>query len=147
MPTLRERLSTGNKRAQVIDDALQVLDAEVADKSGLTGMAIKAAYGMVKSVKPGFIREVIDHLLDDFVDALEPIAVEAQEKGEKPGTYLEANRGRVADALLSITDRRAQSAQNRAIKAAYERLRPTAKKHVEAAAPRLGRMLERHLES
>jgi len=147
MPTLRERLSTGNKRTAVIDDALRVLDAEVADKSGISGMAIKAAFGMVKSVKPGFIREVVDHLLDDFVDALEPIAAEAEEKGVKPGTYLEANRGRVADALLSITDRRAQSAQNRAIKAAYERLRPTAKKHVEAAAPRLGRMLERQLES
>ncbi|HOU93028.1 MAG TPA: hypothetical protein PLU22_18365, partial [Polyangiaceae bacterium] len=70
MPTLRERLSTGNKRTAVIDDALRVLDAEVADKSGISGMAIKAAFGMVKSVKPGFIREVVDHLLDDFVDAL-----------------------------------------------------------------------------
>ncbi len=147
MPTLRERLSSGNKRTEVIDDALRVLDEEVAEKSGLTGMAIKAAFGMVKGVKPGFIREVVDHLLNDFVDALEPIAAEAAEKGEKPSSYLEANRGRVADALLSITDRRAQNAKNRAIKAAYDRLRPTAKKHVEAAAPRLGRLLERHLSS
>lgn len=145
MPTLRERMSTGTKRAEVIDDALRVLDEEVAEKSGLTGMAIKAAYGMVKGVKPGFIREVVDHLLDDFVDALEPITAEAVEKGEKPGAYLQTHRGRVADALLSITDRRAQNAKNRAIKAAYDRLRPTAKKHVESAAPRLGRMLERHL--
>ncbi len=147
MPTLRERLSSGNKRTEVIDDALRVLDEEVAEKSGLTGMAIKAAFGMVKGVKPGFIREVVDHLLDDFVDALEPIAAEATEKGEKPSSYLEANRDRVADALLSITDRRAQNAKNRAIKAAYDRLRPTAKRHVEAAAPRLGRLLERHLSS
>jgi hypothetical protein len=147
MPSLRERLATGNKRNQVIDDALVVLDQEVADKSGLTGMAIKAAFGMVKGVKPGFLREVVDHLLDDFVDALEPIASEATEKGERPSVYLEAHRAQVADALLAITDRKAQNAKNRAIKATYERLRPTAKKHVEAAAPRLGRLLEKHLTS
>ncbi|MBN2195564.1 MAG: hypothetical protein JW751_22280 [Polyangiaceae bacterium] len=145
MATLREKLSTGTKRQAVVDDALLVLDQEVADKSGLTGIAIKAAYAMVKGVKPGFIREVVDHLLDDFVDALEPIAAEAAEKGQRAGPYLETNRSRVADALLAITDRKAQNAQNRAIKAAYERLRPTAKKHVEAAAPRLGRMMEKHL--
>jgi hypothetical protein len=114
MAKLRERLQDGTKRQAVIDDALLVLDQEVADKSGLTGIAIKTAYAMVKGIKPGFIREVVDHLLDDFVDALEPIATEAADKGARAGDYLESNRGRVADALLSITDRKAQNAKNRA---------------------------------
>ena len=145
MPSLKEQLSQDpTKRQQVIDDALRVLDQEVADKGGLTGMAIKAAYGMVKSIKPGFIREVVDNLLDSFVDALDPIYQEALEKNEKPGKYLETNKSRVADALLAITDRKAENAKNRTIKGAYNKLRPTAKKHVEAAAPRLGAMLERH---
>jgi len=145
MPSLREQLSEDpTKREAVIDDALTVLDQEVADKSGLTGMAIKAAYKMVKGIKPGFIREVVANLLDDFVDALDPIYQEAIEKGEKPGSYLERHRSRVADDLLSITDRRADRAKNRAIKSAYSKLRGTAKKHVESAAPRLGALLERH---
>jgi hypothetical protein len=147
MPSLREQLSQDpTKREAVIADALTVLDQEVADKSGLTGMAIKAAYKMVKSVKPGFLREVVSNLLDDFVDALDPVYQEAVEKGEKPGRYLEVHKSRVADDLLSITDRRAERAKNRTIQAAYSRLRSTAKKHVEAAAPRLGAMLERHGE-
>ena len=148
MPSLREQLSQDpTKREAVVGDALNVLDQEVADKSGLTGMAIKAAYKMVKSVKPGFLREVVDSLLDDFVDALDPVYQESVESGEKPGRYLEANRSRVADDLLSITDKRAERAKNRAIKGAYSKLRATAKKHVEAAAPRLGAMLERHTTS
>ncbi|MEZ4224005.1 MAG: hypothetical protein R3B13_23860 [Polyangiaceae bacterium] len=144
MPTLRE-LAAGDKRAQVIDDACKVLDQEVDDKSGVSGFAIKAAYKLVQGIKPGFIREVVDHLLDDFLDALDPLYQEAVNKGVSPGSHLQANAGRVADALLAITDKRAENAQRAAIKKTYLKLRPTAKKHVEAAAPRLGAMLDRHV--
>jgi hypothetical protein len=50
----------------------------------------------------------------------------------------------VAEALLSITDARAQRAKNQAIKGAYEKLRGSAKKHVEAAVPRIGRLVEKY---
>ena len=144
MGKLKEMLGSGDKRREVVDDACVVLDEEVADKSGLSGVAIKSAYKLVKSVKPGFIREVIEHLYDDFLDALEPVYQEALSKNEPPGAYLKANSGRVADALLAVTDARAQNAKRGGIKKTYEKLRPTAKKHVEAAAPRLAAMFDRH---
>lgn len=144
MPSLREQLSSGSKRQEVIEDALHVLDEEVAEKSGLTGLAIKGAYKLVKGIKPGFIREVVDNLLDEFVDAVDPLYQEALEKKEPLAAHIRARGGELADALLAITDRRAERAKNQAVKSAYGKLRPTAKKHVEAAAPRLGAMLERH---
>jgi hypothetical protein len=144
MATLLEQLGTGDKRRAVIDDGLQVLDAEVADKSGISGLAIKAAYKVVQGVKPGFLRQVVDWMLDDFLKALQPLHAEAVEKGQPPGAYLRGNAARVADALLSVTDARAARAEGSMVKSAYEKLRPTAKKHVEAAAPRLASMLERH---
>ncbi|HEY3236808.1 MAG TPA: hypothetical protein VGJ84_18970 [Polyangiaceae bacterium] len=144
MPSLREQLGSPPKRQNVIRDACGVLDQEVAEKSGLMGLAIRGAYKVVQGVKPGFVPEVVDHLLDDFLDALDPIYQEALQRGAKPGAYLESNAGKMADALLSITDKRAETARRAAIKKAYEKLRPTARKHVEAAAPRVGRLLERH---
>jgi len=144
MSGLREVLGSGDKRRIVIDDACHVLDLEVSDKGGLTGLAIKAAYRVVQGVKPGFIRDAVDHLLDDFLDALDPVYQEAREKGEAPGPYLRRSSGRVADALLSVTDRKAERAQRAVIKKTYEKLRPSAKKHVADAAPRLSEMLERH---
>ncbi len=144
MPSLKELAQEPAKRQQVIDEACRVLDLEVADKSGLSGMAIKAGYKLVQSVKPGFVREVVDNLLDDFLDALDPIYQEAITQGKTPGAHLSENAGRMADALLAITDKRAQNAQRAVIKNMYEKLRPTAKKHVEAAAPRLGAMLDKH---
>lgn len=147
MTTLKELLGAEPKRGAVVQDCCEVLDQEVADKSGLGGIAIKGAYGVVKSVKPGFVREVVNALLDDFLDAMDPLYQEALSSGTAPGAHLNANRGRVATALLAVTDAKAERAQRPAIKKAYLKLRPTAEKHVEAAAPRLAGLFDRHLAS
>jgi len=144
MPTLFELLGAPPKRDQVITDACQVLDAEVADKGGLGGLAIKGAYGVIKGIKPGFVREVVDGLLNDFLRVLDPLYQEAVTKGVRAGAHLQGNSGRVADALLAVTDEKAARAQRAMVKSTYEKLRPTAKKQVEAAVPRLGAMLDRH---
>ena len=80
MASLSEQLGSGDKRQKVIDDAQHVLDQEVADKSGLTGMAIKGAYKVVQGVRPGFTRHVIDAILDDFLVALDPLYQQAAAK-------------------------------------------------------------------
>jgi hypothetical protein len=143
MTSLAE-LGIGEKRREIIDDSLRVLALEVDDKSGLGGLAIKAAYKVVQGVRPGFVRQVVDFLLDDFLKALQPVYDEAVQKDEAPGPYLQRNASRVADALLAVTDDRAARAEGSIVKKTYEKLRPSAKKHVEAAAPRLADMLERH---
>jgi hypothetical protein len=147
VPSLRQQIDSGNKREAVINDALGVLDAEVADKSGFSGIAVKGAFKLVKGIQPGFIRTVVDKLLNDFLDALDPIYQEAMRSGVAPDQHLKANAGRVADALLGITDARAERAERQVIKKTYEKLRPSARKHVEAAAPRLADMLERHAQT
>lgn len=144
MPTLHEQLADADKRRKVIDDACNVLDEEVASKGGLTGIAIKGAYKVVQGVKPGFVREAVDGLLDDFLTAMNPIYQEAVEKKRPVGAYINENAPRVADALLAVTDGKAERAKRPVIKSAYEKLRPMAKKQVEAACPRVGALVERH---
>jgi hypothetical protein len=129
----------------VVDDALRVLDAEVDSKSGFSGIAIKTAFKLVKGVSPDFLRSVVDHLLDDFLNALDPLYQEAVQRGIDARQHLVANPGRVADLLLAITDARAARSQNQLIKKTYEKLRDGAKRHVEAAVPRLGDMFARHV--
>jgi hypothetical protein len=145
MPTLKEQLGSGEKRQQVIDDAIKVLDAEVADKGGLTGLAVKGGYKVVQGIRPGFVKDVVSGLLDDFLDAMDPIYQEAKQKGRAAGGYLLENKGRMAEGLLGVTDRKAARADG-VLKKAYEKLRPLAKGQVEAAAPRLADLLERHAE-
>lgn len=144
MASLSEQLGQGEKRNAVVDDACKVLDEEVSDKGGLTGLAIKGAYKLVQGIRPGFIRHVVDQLLDEFLSALDPIYQEAVQKKRPAGAYLVENQSRAADALLRVTDEKAERAQSAAIKSAYSKLRSVAKKQVEAAGPRLGKLLERH---
>ena len=144
MATLKEILLVPANRPKVIADSTKLIDEEVDSKGGLTGFAIKAAYALVKAVKPGFITEAVDHMLDDFADKLEPFWADAQAKNEPVGPLMSARAGEVADALLSISDSRAARAKNQGVKKAYDKLRPTGKKHVESAVPRLGRLIAKY---
>ena len=145
MSTLRELLGGPAKRGAVTDDALKVLDAEVDSKSGFGGIAIKTAYKVVKGISPDFLHRTVDYLLDDFLNALDPVYQEAMQRGIDARQHLVSNPGRVADLLLSITDARAARSTNQMIKKTYEKLRDGAKRHVEAAVPRLGDLFARHV--
>jgi hypothetical protein len=144
MSTLTEIMLVPGTRPKVIADCVRLIEEEVDSKGGFSGIAIKGAFMVVKAVKPGFINEAVDHMLDDFVRRLEPFHTEAQQKNEPVGPFLNARAGTVADALLAISDERAARAKNQTLKKAYEKLRPSAKKNVESAVPRLGRLIAKY---
>jgi hypothetical protein len=144
MPNLTDALTADAKKSAVIDDTLALVDAEVADKGGLTGLAIKAGYKTVQGVKPGFVRQVIIDLLPEFARALDPLYQEAVAQGRGVRDHFIGNTTRVADALLSITDERAKRSKSGMVKGTYDKLRGSAKKNVEAAVPRLAAMIEKH---
>lgn len=145
MSTLLEKLSAPERRPRVIDDCVHLIEEEVKRKGGLSGMAIKAAFATVKAVKPGFLAESVDYLLDDFARRLEPFyASHKQAGGRSMSDHFAGESTAIADALLGITDDRAQRAKNPMVKKTYDKLRPSAKKHVEEAVPGIGRLIEKH---
>jgi hypothetical protein len=144
MPNLTEALTAEPKKSAVVEDCLTLIEAEVQDKGGLTGLAIKAGYRAVQGIKPGFVRQVVNDLLPDFAHALEPIYQEAKANSRGVRDHMNANTPRVADALLSITDEKAKRAKSGMVKGTYDKLRSSAKKNVEAAVPRLAAMIEKH---
>lgn len=131
------------KKTAVIADCCTLVDEEVASKSGLSGLAVKAGYAAVKGIKPGFIADVVNSLLDKFAEQLDPLWSEGEKEG-KPAAHLVNNRSRVADALLSVTDAKAQSAKSSVVRGTYGKLRGSAKKNVEEAVPRLAKLIEKH---
>lgn len=145
MPTLAQYLTDPSKRDRVLDDCMRLVDEEVDSKGGLSGMGIKTAYAIVKKIKPGFVRNAMNAMLDDFAKNLDPLFQEHLAKGGSLVDHFVGKKGTVAEALLSITDARAQRAGSGTAKSAYDKLRPTGKKHVEEAVPRLARMIEQHV--
>jgi hypothetical protein len=145
--TLKEILCTPQNRPQVVRDAADLVEREVDSKSGLSGIAIKTAFKAVKALKPGLISEVVDNLLDKFVDKLEPFYTDwvAAGKKEKFDAYLISRRSQVTNALLSVTDDRAKTVHNTTLKKSYAALRPQGEKQVDAALPGLGRSLSKYV--
>jgi len=143
MSSLPELL-TSDKREQVVEDCCTLIDSEVKDKGGISGLAIKAGYGAVKGIKPGFVRGVVVDLLPEFATALDPIWQDAKKDNKPVAPFFAANTARVADALLAFTDAKAQRSKSGVVKGTYEKLRGSAKKNVEAAVPRLGEMVQKY---
>jgi hypothetical protein len=143
MPSLSEVVADPAKRRRVVDDGVAMIEAEVADKGGLSGMAIKGAFAMVQKMRPGFVGGALNHLLDDFAKQVDPFWAECREKKEEPRAFFVRRGNDVANALLSITDMRARGASG-PVRSTYDKLRPQASEHVKAAMPRLADLLKKH---
>lgn len=146
MASLPSLLLDDARRAQVIKDCVALIDEEVRNKSGFSGIAVKGAYAIVKKIKPSIVEEVVDKLVEPFAQNVDPFYQEWA--GAKAGSFADFLNGRanqVANALLAITDERAQKSDNRTMRSAYERLRPTGVKHVETAVPAIGALLQKYV--
>lgn len=142
--TLNELLLNPDTRPRVISDAISLVETEVQGKGGISGMAIKTGYAAVKRFKPSLIPDAVDSLIDRFVDKLEPFYTEWAGQGTNGsfGDHLRSQSNTVANALLAVTDERAQQIQADLIKKTYDRLRPMGEKNVEAAVPGLARTID-----
>lgn len=144
MPTLAERLLTDENRPRLIADCAEVVEAEVASKKGFTGVAVKAAFATIKAVKRGIVQELVGALIGDFVAKLEPFYQRQQAEGAAIETFAVREADPIADALLEITDARAERTTHKSLAKIYYKLRPQGKQQVVAAMPRIGAMLARH---
>lgn len=143
--SMQQVIQDPDTRAQVIEDTAKLVDEEVKRKKGFGGAAIKTGYSVVKRLHKGrFIQDVVNKLLDEFIDALEPIHAEYRDEGA-PGTFderLVKEQDRATQALLAVTDGKAENAEKKVVRKTYAKLRPRAEKHVMEALPGLGRMVD-----
>jgi hypothetical protein len=143
--TLKEILLDSSRRPTVVEDLKTLIDEEVDAKSGVSGTVIKTGYAAVKKIKPGIIGSAVDSLLDDFTNALEPIYADFRAAGGGEfGSYLPTRADDASNALLAVTDARAEKSSRESIKKVYDKLRPKGKENVEAALPRLGKLIDKH---
>ncbi len=139
---LRETLTIAGKMQEVVADCVNLVDEEVASKKGVSSIPVKTGYRLVRSIKPGFVAMATERLLPDFAEALDPLWAAGLSSGD-PARHLVGHGSEAAEALLLVTDERIDQA-SAPVRGAYNRLRSTAKRHVEAAMPRLAELLHKH---
>ena len=137
--TLQQILLAPDTQPKVIADCCLLLEREVADKSGVSGTAVKLAYKTVNTFLPGHIRHMVESLLPQMADKLEPYWADFNTSGGSEfGDYLAKRGEEVSQALLSVTDARAAASGRPTVIKAYRTVRGSAAKHVEAALPHVG---------
>ena len=143
--TLHEILLTPDTQPDVVADCLKLIEQEVAGKSGISGTAVKLAYKTVNAFASGYLQHTVESLLPDFVTELEPFWADFAESGAAGfGDYLVKRGDEVAEALLAVTDARAKLSDRPTIIKAYRAVRGSAAKHVTAALPAVGALVQKH---
>lgn len=139
--SLVEKLGNQERRPQVINDCVDLIDAQVKEK----GFMIKTAYATIKAIKKKFVPEVVDSLLDDWLGKVQPHYDRwAATKPSSLTDFLVARGDDVAEDLLSVTDSRAEKSTHTTAKKMYLKMRDGAKKNVVEAIPDLAKLIEKH---
>lgn len=143
--TLPEILLSPDIQPQVVAESLTLIDAELADKSGISGNAVKLAYKTVSSFASGYVRQTVQSIVPEAAERLQPYWAEFRADGGAGfGDYLAKRGEEVAESLLSITDAWAAESDNAIVVKAYRAVRSGAARHVEAALPRLGDLVDKY---
>ena len=143
MSTLVEQLGKEPQRPLVVQECVDLIDAQVKQK----GFVVKSAYATIKAIKKRFVPEVVDTLLDDWLAKLQPHYDKwSATKPSSLSDFLVARSDDVAEDLLSVTDARAESTSHTTAKKMYLKMRAGAKRDVIESIPELAKMLEKHLQ-
>ena len=145
MSSLVEKLAKEPVRSVVLEDCVELIEAQVKQK----GFIIKSAYATIKAIKKRFVAETVDSMLDEWLGKLQPHYDKwsAQQKTSTStfSDHLIARSDDVAEDLLSVTDGRAARSSHTTAKKMYGRMREGAKKNVIEAIPELAKTIEKHL--
>jgi len=144
MGVLNRTLADPKKRPVVVADAARIVEEQVAATRGLRGMGLKAGFKAFQKIRPGIVPLAVDRLLPHFIPVIDPMWDEASASGD-PDAWFRANDGKVADALLGVTDGLADRAENKLMLRIYHGLRPQARDHVLAGVPRIPELIGRHV--
>ena len=143
--TLTEIMLTPETQPAVVADCMKLIQQEVAGKSGVSGTAVKLAYKTASSFAPGYLQSKVEDMVPDMVAQLEPFWADFAASGASGfGDYLVKRGDEVSEALLSVTDAYAATGTRPVILKAYRTVRGGAAKHVTAALPNLGSLVQKY---
>jgi len=144
LATLQELLLTPENAPRLIADTQALVDGEISSK-GITAAPLKGAYKAVKSFAPGYYQEAVSAMLPGMVYQLERYWADFTTSGSADfGDYLAKRGDEVSESLLAVTDDMASNSGRGAVVKAYQMVRGSASKNIEAALPALGAMVQKY---
>ncbi|SNY70191.1 DUF6918 family protein [Paractinoplanes atraurantiacus] len=129
----------------IATDLQGVVESELAKKSGVSAAAVKLAYKAVSSFAPGYYAQTVELIVPSALEQLQPFWADFQDAGGGTfGDYLAKRSPEVTEAMLKVTDGMASDSEKAVVVKAYSTVRGGAGKHIEAALPAVGTLVERY---
>ncbi len=122
-------------------DCCALVETEIKKR----GMTIRTAYGVALKLKPDLVTRTVRELMPGFVAELEPCYADFQSGSSTAlRAHFMAHADTVADAMLTVADRRAARIHSRTISSGYKRVRGKARREIIDAMPQIATVLARH---
>lgn len=138
MPTLSQILLDPKHKDAIIADCVSRVEDRVAHSSGLKGLSLKAGLAAIKKVRPDAVPRAVTRFLPEFAAALDPLYERFRASGETDfSRYVKKHSAEAREALLSITDERAEANPGTPLASGYRRLRGVLANELEAMLPEL----------
>jgi hypothetical protein len=132
-------------KERLLADSKALIESELSAKSGVSAAAVKVAYKAVTGIAPGYYQSVLEHLTPRLLEKLQPYWTDFHAAGGGQfGDYLVKRGDEVSESLLSVTDEMTQRSHRTTVVKAYNAVRGGAHKHVEAALPAVGALIEKY---
>lgn len=143
--TLTDILLSDGAQKQVAADCQALVEQELSAKSGVSASALKVAYKVVTTFAPGYYQSTVESMVPDLLRRLQPFWADFHAAGGGQfGDYLVTRGEEVSESVLGVTDDMANGSQRGVIVKAYSAVRGGAGKHIEAALPAVGALVEKH---
>lgn len=122
---------------QFIDAVLSHLEREISSMSMIKGMFIKKTYATIKSVRPGYVRHIIEVLTSDYISEFSDMHEAFRASQKLPSispvpfiTYIRAHREEADKHFWRIADEYAAKKSGSLISTAYKAGRSTIESHL-----------------
>jgi hypothetical protein len=144
--SLASILLSPEHKEEFVSDSLQLIEAHVAQRRGLKGITMRTGLAMLRSARPGLLRQAIEQLLPELIQALQPLYFECSQAGKTGfGTHLRQCEDRATQLLLATADRRAAASASAVVRANYKRFRGMAEEEVRLAMPAMAQLIDKYV--
>lgn len=148
MPQLRDRIMHGPREATVVRECAHMIESFLAGAGGMKGFTLRSALHTAQRARPDLLEQSSRRLLPEFLEALEPYYQDWDPTLESDfAAQLMRHKDAACDAILAVTDARAQRSSNRVVTSIYSRMRDGARKDVERVFPELATLIGRELDA
>jgi hypothetical protein len=143
--TLPDILLSDGAQQQIAADCRTLVEQELSAKSGVSAGALKVAYKVVTTFAPGYYQSVVESMVPDLLQRLQPFWTDFHAAGGGQfSDYLVKRGDEVSESVLGVTDDLAQRSERGSVVKAYKTVRGGAGKHIEAALPSVGALVEKY---